>query len=388
MKRAFLIPVFFLIVSLACSLQKPSPPTPVPRGVLVREIPLSADIMFSSIRYVLSDPACLDKNYQLKENFLLDGDCGKLIYDPTTSALASPNQLFTMDLETGKVIQITNTNCLFVSGQVMDSGTVMTNAVCLDDNAADTAVQTEESNLYLLSLDTGEMKCLTCKLGLEAINNPDYSPISGRIVFSARKGGPASLNHLFTIDPEKNLVQITGDSEYMDFDCSWSEDGSKIVFSRLPAPWFSQPSQVWLMNSDGTNMERITVGGGNPNDERPHGGYPIGLDADPDLSPDNSQIVFSRLKTGMENEPFGIYELIIIDVRTKEEHLLDSTFANMVPAWKSGGILLLRQLGLANVMERRQGIYLYKNGKFEEVEQFPYNVFPIGAYASSWIELK
>ena len=35
-----------------------------------------------------------------------------------------------------------------------------------------------------------------------------------------------------------------GGAEYMDFDCSWSEDGTKIVFNRLPAPWLTKPSQV------------------------------------------------------------------------------------------------------------------------------------------------
>jgi len=95
----------------------------------------------------------------------------------------------------------------------------------------------------------------------------------------------------------------------MDFDCAWSEDGTKIIFNRLPLPFLTNPSQIWLMDSGGTNLKKITDGGPNPNNEEPHRSYPIGIDADPDLSPDNKKIVFSRLRTGKENVPFGVYEL-------------------------------------------------------------------------------
>jgi len=107
-------------------------------------------------------------------------------------------------------------------------------------------------------------------------------------------------NYLFKLDLNENLEQVTSEEDYMDFDCSWSEDGIKIVFSRLPVqdyPWIIL-SQIWLMDADGINQIRITEGGSNRDNEEPHGLYPIGIDADPDLSSDNKKIVFSRLKTG------------------------------------------------------------------------------------------
>lgn len=362
-------------------------PAEMPKGILIDEIPESMDIIFNSIRYVLDDVACLDETYKLKENFINDADCNKLIYAP--EGLASPRQLFALDLETGNVIQITNTDYCFISGQAVDSHTIMVNAACSDTDNNGTISDKDKSELYLLDLATKEMDCLTCGLGLEAINNPDYSHVHGKIVFSARKGPDIRYpHHLYTIDHQKNLVQITDDEEYMDFDCAWSEDGTKIVFNRVPEPWLERPSQVWLMDADGDNMEKITDGGSNPANEEPQRGYPIGIDADPDLSPDNKKIVFSRLKTGKENELFGIYELIIIDVVTKEENILDSTYANMIPEWKLRGILFVRQIGAADPMDLKQSLYLYRDGKFEELEKFPYNVFPIGAYGGSWIELE
>ena len=389
MKHALLIPTILLVISLACSSQGSVPPSPIPRGVLVQEIPESMDIIFDSVRYVLNDSACLDGNYKVDRNFINLSECNALIYDSQDDGLASSRQLFAMDLETGEVVQITNTDCSFILGQVVDPTTLMALAICSDTDNNGKINEKDKPALYLLDLVIGGMDCLTCEYDLTSINNPDYSPVNQKVVFSAQHS-TAFHNYLFSIDSNRSLIQITNQTEYMDFDCSWSEDGTKIVFSRLPSPWFSQPSQVWLMDSDGMNQEKITDGGPNPNNEENHGPYPIGIDADPDLSPNNKKIVFSRLKTGKENIPFGIYELIVVDIDTKEIEILDSQYANMIPQWKSGGILINRQVGAANAgevkaMSIKQSLYLYRDGNFEELEEYPFNVFPMGAYGGYWI---
>lgn len=305
------------------------PPEEIPKGILQDQIPENADIIFTSIRYVLSDIACLDDNYDLKENFINDPECNKTIYSPE-GRLASPRQLFTMDLETGEVVQITNNHWYFITAQVVDATTIMTLAACSDTDGNGLIDEQDELELYFLDLETQEMDCLTADLEFAAINNPDYSHVNEKILFSAQQSG-VFHNYLFTINAEKELVQITNDNKYMDFDCAWSEDGSKIVFNRLPLPVFTKPSQVWLMDADGAGAEKITDGGDDADLEDKHGPYPIGTDADPDLSPDNSRIVFSRLVTGKRNEPIGVWELIVIDVLTKKETILDSEYANMIP---------------------------------------------------------
>lgn len=369
----------------------PKPPSSeLPKGVLINEIPENADIIFDSVRHVLYNPDCLDEKYELKSNFINDPDCNRTIYTPE-GRLAPLKQLFTMDLETGNVVQITNMDCFFITGQVIDSKTIMVNAICSDTDNNGKINDKDKPELYLLDLTTEEMDCLTCKFDLTSINNPDYSPVNGKIVFSAGTGRGMN-NRLFTIDSNKNLDQLTNDSEYLDFDCSWSEDATKIVFSRLPEQAFpiSIPSQVWLMDADGTNMKKMTDGGPNPHNKNPHRGYPIGTDADPDLSPDNKKIVISRLKTGNGNAPFGIWELVVVDVDTGTEKVLDSQYANMIPEWKSGGILFIRQEvgNTNNATDIKQSLYIYSSGVFEELEKFPYNVFPVGAYGAHWIELK
>ena len=364
------------------------PPAEIPEGILVNVIPEDADIIFVSMRYVFRDPAFLDENYEIKSNFLNDPECIPKIYSTESNVLASPRQLYALDVETGDVTMLTNVEYDFSSSKPVDSTRIMAIGACNDTDDDGIISTKDEIDIFLVDLAEEEIECLTSEMNITSINNPDYSKVNGKILFSAQWKG-LFHNYLFTLDFEGNLEQITDDDDYFDFDCSWSEDGSKIVFSRLPTQDFPflVPSQIWLMDADGSNKQKITDGGSNPDNEEPHGNYPIGIDADPDLSPDNSKIVFSRLKTGKENEPFGVYELVIVDVETREETVLDSNFANMIPEWKHQGIVFIRQVGSpGGAMDLKQSAHFYRDGKFTNLEPEPYDVFPIGSNGASWIE--
>jgi len=356
------------------------------KGILVKEIPQGADIIFSSIRYVLKDKACLDKKGEVKKNFIGNRKCGKKIWS-RKYGFTSPKQVFTMDIDTGRVTQITDIACYVDTVQVIDSHTIMIWAACRDTNRDRRISDKDKAELHILDLMTEKRECLTCGFGLESINNPDYSRVNEKIVFSARSGDRGSPQRIFVIDKDKNLSLITDDPDYMDFDCAWSEDGTKIVFNRLPMPLFKKPSQVWLMDADGGNVEKITDGGDNPFKEKPHRRYPIGTDADPDLSPDNKKIVFTRLRTGKENKPFGVWALLVIDLDTKELEVLDSQYTNMIPQWKSKGILLLRQAGTGRKpTDRKHYLCIYQNGQFKKLEEFPFDVYPMGGFGMSLID--
>lgn len=381
--------IFSLIITLNNEERK-NPPVELPKGILVSELPENADILFVSMRYILNDLDCLDENYEIKQNFLNDPDCIKKIYNAESNVLSSPRQLYALNIETDEVIQLTNIECDFSSVKPIDSTKIMTIGACSDTDGDGVLSTNDEINLFLIHLDEKVVECLTSGLNLTSINNPDYSNVNQKILFSAQNIG-VFHNYLFTLDLDNNLEQITNNEDYMDFDCSWSEDGTKIVFSRLPKqdyPWLI-PSQIWIMDPDGTNQIKITNGGSNPDNEEPHGPYPIGIDVDPDLSPDNTKIVFSRLKTGKENVPFGVYKLIIMDIETGEEMILDSSYANMIPEWKAQGIVFIRQVGSStSIMGRKQSMYIYKDGKFTDLEPEPYHVFPIGSNGASWINMK
>ena len=380
--------IVFLIITLNKENEMREPPAELPKGILVSEIPENTDIVFVSMRYVLNDLDCLDENYKIKSNFLNDPECIKKIYHAESNMLASPRQLYALNMESGEATQLTNIDCDFSSLKSIDSTTIMAIGACSDTDNDGVISTNDETNIFLIKLAEKEVECLTSGLNLTSINNPDYSSVNKKILFSAQRKG-VFHNYLFTLDLGGNLEQITDAEDYMDFDSSWSEDGTKIVFSRLPVQDYPYiiPSQVWIMEADGTNQIKITDGGPNPYNEKPHGHYPIGIDADPDLSPDNKKIVFSRLKTGKENEPFGVYELIIVDVETGEKTVLDSSYANMIPEWKAQGIVFIRQMGSStSVMNRKQGMYIYKDGVFTSLEPKPYNVFPIGSNGASWMD--
>ena len=360
-------------------------PLEIPPGILVDRVPENADLLFVSMRYILQDLACLNSNYVVKEEFLNDPACLERIYNADAEVLASPRQLYSLDLETGETHQLTNLECDFSSSKPVDDIRIMAAGACADTDGDGMISSNDESEIYLVDLKAKQISCLTCGLELRAINNPDFSPLNQLILFSAQKADKFH-NYLFTLDLTQNLTQITTSETYMDFDCSWSEDGTKVVFNRLPAPFFGVPSGIWLMDADGTNQVQITDGGPNPGNEEPLGPYSVGVDVDPDLSPDNSQIVFSRLKTGRQNEPFGVYELIMLDLSTKETTILDSSYANMIPEWKERGIVFIRQIGsMGSTMERKQSIYFYQAGKFRNLEP-DYDIFPIGSNGASWME--
>lgn len=365
------VAVLVLVFALKDSTEDPAevlkePPAEIPVRILVSEIPEDADILFVSMRYVFKDLAFLDENYEIKRNFLNDPECIRKIYNEESNTLASPRQLYAMDVDTGNVTQLTNVEYDFSSSKPVDSTRIIAIGASNDTDDDGIISTKDEINMFLIDLAEEEIRCLTSDMNITSINNPDYSRVNGKILFSAQWKG-LFHNYLFTLDLEGNLEQITDDDDYSDFDCSWSEDGSKIVFSRLPTQDFPYliPSQVWLMDADGSNKEKITDGGPNPYNEEPHGPYPIGIDADPDLSPDNRKIVFSRLKTGKVNEPFGVYELVIVDVVSHEERVLDSNYANMIPEWKHQGIVFIRQVGsLDGVMELKQSMYIYRDNEF------------------------
>jgi len=61
----------------------------------------------------------------------------------------------------------------------------------------------------------------------------------------------------------------------------------------------------------------------------------------------------------------------------------------MIPEWKTQGIIFIRQIGSStSVMDRRQSMYIYRDGVFTDLEPEPYNVFPIGSNGASWIDFE
>jgi len=99
---------------------------------------------------------------------------------------------------------------------------------------------------------------------------------NGRIAFTSDRDG-ASNTEIYSMNPDgSNQTNLTHHPA-LDFDASWSPDGSRIAFASdrtAAGSW-----DVYAMNADGSNVVRLTT---DP-----------ALDWTPSWSPDGSKIVFT-----------------------------------------------------------------------------------------------
>ncbi len=102
---------------------------------------------------------------------------------------------------------------------------------------------------------------------------------------------------------------------------AWSPDGGKIFFTRTPTGTGSPPSDIWVMNADGSRKVNLTPRPGEANDL--YG----------DLSPDGKKIAFSRSLTGGDN-----YEIYVMNADGRRKTNVSRNPAyDVAPAWSPDG---------------------------------------------------
>ena len=132
---------------------------------------------------------------------------------------------------------------------------------------------------------------------------PDVSPDGTRIVFVrvrelVERGGYRNRTALYVVNPDgSGLRRLTPWG--MDAGTpSWSPDGSRIAFSSLDHAVIDRPSQVFLIDPDGSNLTQLTSGR-------------TAASFWPAWSPDGSTIVFTRF---VLDPPAASFELAGISV--------------------------------------------------------------------------
>jgi Tol biopolymer transport system component len=141
--------------------------------------------------------------------------------------------------------------------------------------------------IYKMRVDGTEVTRLTNNSEFDWA--PSWSPDGSKIAFAGRRG---TNNQMFVMNNDgSNLVQLTSyadtsNSWETDGSPRWSPDGTKIVFWHHDLGEKGRPSEIYVINSDGSELTPIT--------------NLSAVSYFPDWSPDGSKIVFSKNFGGIE----------------------------------------------------------------------------------------
>ena len=144
-------------------------------------------------------------------------------------------------------------------------------------------------DVYLITSD--DLEQLTNAPGVD--EGATWSPDCSRIVFYSNRDGLGAFYKIYVMNPDgTRVVKLLDSPNTSDAFARWSPDGTRIAFNRTegywdpdPAerpgrPWrFSDTSDIYVVNADGTGLTRITSG--------------PGLKVLPDWSPDGRRILFN-----------------------------------------------------------------------------------------------
>ncbi len=143
--------------------------------------------------------------------------------------------------------------------------------------------------IYILDLQTGEETQLTANDVIDA--HPDWSPDGSKIVFGSfrdAQGAAYGTADIYVMNSNNgNLLTQLTDSSWEDNDPEWSPDGTRIVFKSTRNTQEDGREEIYIMRSDGTELQRLTTTSGFQSDH------------DPSWSPNSDQILFTRFEGSM-----------------------------------------------------------------------------------------
>jgi Tol biopolymer transport system component len=122
--------------------------------------------------------------------------------------------------------------------------------------ASDRDGERGKNSIYVMNADGSNVQRLTDHGGGDY--TPTWSPDAQRIAFMSSRDGNGEI---YVMDPDgSNLRRLTHQES---FDCCpfWVPDGSKILFNSVGDQADPQSWGVYRMNPDGTDVERLAVGG-------------------------------------------------------------------------------------------------------------------------------
>ena len=193
--------------------------------------------------------------------------------------------------------------------------------------------------IVVLDLVTGEEIQITDNRVLDG--HPDWSPDGSRLVygsFSDAAGNPAGAADIVVVSLDGTGFTRLTDSPWEDNDPEWSPDGTKIAFKSTRLTQEHAREEIFVMNADGSQIQRLTT---TSNWQSDH---------DPSWSPDSKKIAFSRfegerrwtdivnvdilLEHWRELMPWNVYT---VDLSGKVEAITDNAGGAGLPVFADDG---------------------------------------------------
>jgi Tol biopolymer transport system component len=160
-------------------------------------------------------------------------------------------------------------------------------------------------------------------------NEPAPDPGPGRITFTRLGNG---LVDIYAMDVNGHNLELLTTSFAFDTWGSWSPDTLKIVFQsdRIPDTSFTARFQIWVMNSDGTNVGQLTFAD-TARDSITHHVKDTTSNYQPAWSPNATKIVFGSTR---DSNP----EIYVMDPNGSNlVRLTNNPAADGQPVWSPDG---------------------------------------------------
>jgi len=179
------------------------------------------------------------------------------------------------------------------------------------------------AEIYTMRIDGTELSRLTTNSFIDY--NPTWSPNGSKIAFHSNRSGK---NQIYTMDAnganQIRLLQSTASDEWP----YWSPDGAQIAFGRVDAlDNGGERTEVFVVNSDGTNPTRLTFTTGQTGDSL-HGCWPSGW------APNSSEILYYCSLNGNN------LSWIMNANGTNQHKLIDGANWNAIPSMSPDGLII------------------------------------------------